>query len=91
MTATQSKQRIRTCVSCGAKQGKTTLMRIVRTADGVIFDPSGRLAGRGAYVCNIDCLRTAYTKGGLNRALKMKVCDKDFERIENDMQASLAG
>jgi predicted RNA-binding protein YlxR (DUF448 family) len=35
-----------------------------------MFDPTGRLAGRGAYVCHdSDCLSDAITKGALTRAL----------------------
>jgi len=44
----------------------------VRTADGsVIIDPTGRMPGRGAYVCDQESCRTqAITKGALGRALK---------------------
>jgi uncharacterized protein len=47
-------------------------MRVVRTPDGhVVHDETGRLAGRGAYVCrSADCLDRAIAKGALSRALK---------------------
>jgi hypothetical protein len=36
-----------------------------------VFDPTGRLAGRGAYVCqDADCLTKAIDKGALTRALE---------------------
>jgi predicted RNA-binding protein YlxR (DUF448 family) len=36
----------------------------------VVFDASGRMNGRGAYVCvGTDCLTIAITKGALKRAL----------------------
>ncbi len=36
----------------------------------MLEDPSGRMAGRGAYVCQDGaCRATALTKGGLARAL----------------------
>ncbi len=36
----------------------------------VVVDPSGRLAGRGAYVCDDPaCIAKALTKGALGRAL----------------------
>jgi uncharacterized protein len=43
----------------------------VRTPTGeVVLDPTGRLAGRGAYVCHdTDCLAIAIKKGALTRAL----------------------
>jgi predicted RNA-binding protein YlxR (DUF448 family) len=35
------------------------------------MDDTGRLAGRGAYVCpNTDCLTIAITRGALSRALE---------------------
>ena len=50
-------------------------MRIVRTPDGtVVADDTGRLAGRGAYVCRTAaCLTIANTKGALTRALEIPV------------------
>jgi predicted RNA-binding protein YlxR (DUF448 family) len=43
---------IRTCVSCGAKQGKGELIRLALNRRGqVIRDDQGTLQGRGAYVC----------------------------------------
>jgi uncharacterized protein len=47
----------------------------VRTPDGrITLDESGRLAGRGAYVCRTAaCLTIANTKGALSRALKTPV------------------
>jgi len=39
-----------------------------------VFDPTGRLAGRGAYVCHdTDCLSIAITKGALARALETQL------------------
>jgi uncharacterized protein len=58
-------------VACRTPRAKRDLRRIVRTPTGeVMFDPSGRLAGRGAYVCHdSECLNDAITKGALTRAL----------------------
>ncbi len=56
---------------------KRDLLRIVRTPDGrVVIDPTGRLAGRGAYVCDDPVCRTAaVTKSALARALAVPVPD----------------
>ena len=40
----------RTCVGCREVLSKRQLLRIVRTAEGVRVDPTGKLAGRGAYL-----------------------------------------
>ena len=58
-------------------------MRIVRTPDGrVVVDPTGRLAGRGAYVCDQEaCMTRAITKGALGRALKTNLPDAVRESL----------
>jgi uncharacterized protein len=62
----------RSCVACRTSRPKRELLRIVRTPEGgIVTDPSGRLAGRGAYVCDDPaCIERAITKGALARALK---------------------
>jgi predicted RNA-binding protein YlxR (DUF448 family) len=37
------------------------------------IDASGRLPGRGAYVCGEDCYETARKRNAFNRALKSAV------------------
>jgi len=51
------------------------LTRIVRTPDGrVVIDATGRLPGRGAYMCQSDeCRRTALDNGSLQRALEVPI------------------
>jgi hypothetical protein len=58
-------------VICRTARPKRELLRVVRQPDGAVtIDPSGRLAGRGAYVCRHgDCLDVAAQKGALSRAL----------------------
>jgi uncharacterized protein len=65
----------RTCVACRTARAKRELVRIVRTPLGRIEpDPTGRMAGRGAYVCTGGtCLMTAIDKGALARALAVAI------------------
>jgi predicted RNA-binding protein YlxR (DUF448 family) len=73
----------RTCVACRQVQGKRALVRIVRTAGGgVQVDPTGKLAGRGAYLCgNRDCWNMALAQRRLDRALKTKVSADAMARL----------
>ena len=69
-------QPTRTCSACRSKDGKWSLVRVVRLPDagGVVLDPTGQRAGRGAYLCASDaCLTLAFKKGGLARTLKCQV------------------
>ncbi len=83
-------KRIRTCIACGAKSSKTSLQRIVRTPDGdVEYDPRGRAAGRGAYVCSVECLERALKTGRIERSLKTKVSDEQKESVSRAMRKAL--
>jgi predicted RNA-binding protein YlxR (DUF448 family) len=64
---------LRTCVGCGTTRPKRELRRVVRTPDGqVVFDPTGKRAGRGAYVCESpECLELAIKHKKLERALSV--------------------
>ena len=60
-------------MACRTSRPKRELQRVVRTPErDVVFDPTGRLAGRGAYVCHGPaCLELAIKKGALARALEI--------------------
>ena len=62
-------------MACRTARPKRELQRIVRTQGrDVVIDPSGRLAGRGAYVCQgSDCLELATKRGALARALETQL------------------
>ncbi|GIV17238.1 MAG: hypothetical protein KatS3mg022_2673 [Armatimonadota bacterium] len=64
---------IRTCVACRTAAPKRGLMRVVRTPEGnVVVDPTGKKAGRGAYVCpNVSCVQAALKMKKLERSLKV--------------------
>ena len=65
---------MRTCIGCRQAQGKRTLIRLVRTAEGVVIDPTGKAAGRGAYVHDARTCWEAAIKGGrLEQALRTKI------------------
>ena len=69
------KEIIRTCVVCRQPKDKREFVRFVKTQDGTIsFDETGKVAGRGAYVCK-TCLEKATKTHALNRAFKTQVDD----------------
>ena len=78
--------RQRSCIGCGKQDSKAALSRIVRNCDGdVVFDPGGRMAGRGAYVCSVACLSKAGKTRKLDRALRTSVSKEVFERIAGEI------
>ena len=60
------------------------MVRIVRTPEGnVVVDPTGKRAGRGAYLCpNYDCWTRALQRGSLAHALKTEIAAADRAELE---------
>jgi len=73
----------RTCVACGEVRPKRELVRLVRVAGGgVEVDPSGKKAGRGAYLCPaLDCWQTGLKKGRLEHVLRTTLTEDNRERL----------
>ncbi len=62
---------LRTCVCCRNSYPKQQLIRIVRTPEGEVkVDETGKMNGRGAYVCKEPSCA--------NRMLKAKFLNKIF-------------
>ncbi|HCL79449.1 MAG TPA: DUF448 domain-containing protein [Synergistaceae bacterium] len=59
------------------------MLRIVRTPEGeVVIDPSGKLPGRGAYVCLRDeCVLAAEKRDALSKALKVSFDHDLYARL----------
>ena len=76
----------RTCVGCREVLAKRSLIRVVRTEEGLKIDPGGKMAGRGAYLHNQrSCWRNGM-KGGLAHALKMELTEKDLNILMDYME-----
>ena len=76
----------RTCVGCRTVMGKRQLVRLVRTEQGVLIDPTGKRAGRGAYVHERRSCWDAGLNGSLARALKVELNAADRERLQAHAQ-----
>lgn len=72
----------RTCVGCRTVLAKRQLVRVVRTPDGVQVDPTGKLAGRGAYLHDRRSCWDTGLKGGLAHALKAELKPAERERLQ---------
>ena len=75
----------RTCVGCREVLPKRKMIRLVKTSDGVQIDPTGKLAGRGAYLHDRrDCWERGL-KGALGHALKTSLTEADRAQLEEFM------
>ncbi len=78
---------MRQCVGCRELKNKKDLMRILRTPDNnVIFDDTGRMNGRGAYICpSVECLKKARKTKAIERSLDISIPDEVYDTIERQM------
>jgi uncharacterized protein len=77
----------RTCVGCHTVRAKRTLVRVVRTPEGVMVDPTGKLNGRGAYLHNSRSCWERGLSGALKNALKVELTTEDEQRLEAFMDS----
>jgi len=75
----------RTCVGCRTVLPKRALIRLVRRPEGVQIDPTGKLAGRGAYLhASRSCWKKGL-KGSLASAMKIDLTPDDIQRLQRFM------
>ena len=74
-------------MGCREVLPKRKMIRIVRTADGVQIDPTGKLAGRGAYLHDRRECWERGLKGALSHALKTALTQGDRARLEEFMNS----
>jgi uncharacterized protein len=78
---------LRTCVGCRLTLPKRSLIRVVRRPDGVFIDPTGKVAGRGAYLHNVRSCWERGLKGALANALKSEITAVDRNRLTIFMES----
>lgn len=80
----KNKKPIRTCIACRQEFEKNQLVRIVKTPEGEFkVDYSGKLNGRGAYLCGApECVKKLKKNKLLNRAFGMEISAETYSAIE---------
>jgi predicted RNA-binding protein YlxR (DUF448 family) len=83
---------LRTCIVCQEKHPKRELIRVVRRPEGVIeLDPTGKLSGRGAYLCrDCECWEPVLVQRQLQKALQCKVTPEDVAALRLAAEPLLA-
>ena len=80
---------LRQCVGCREMKPKRELIRVVRRTDGTVgLDFSGKVNGRGAYLCpNPECLKKAQRSRALERSLETPIPQEVYDRLAREMEA----
>ena len=78
----------RQCMGCRERKAKKDMIRVVRTTEGTVsLDFSGKLNGRGAYVCpNMECLKKAQKSRSLERCLEIEIPQQVYDRLTREME-----
>ena len=73
----------RTCMGCNEKKDKNELIRIVKNKNNNLnIDKTGKLQGRGAYICNnISCLEKVIKSYRLERVLETKISEDVYNEL----------
>ena len=83
----EKKVPMRTCIACRQSKPKKELIRIVRNKDGeYAVDRTGRLNGRGAYVCDDKaCFEKIIKRRLLSHAFETEVPAEVYASIEEGL------
>ncbi len=79
---------MRMCTGCREMKPKKELIRVVKTTEGDIrLDATGKLNGRGAYICkSSECLARAEKSNAFSRAFETKVDGEIYRRLEEELK-----
>lgn len=77
----------RQCLGCRQMKPKNELVRIIRTPlDEIQLDVTGKMNGRGAYICREKaCFDKAVKSKAVDRALKMNVPEEIYLSIGREL------
>ena len=80
----------RQCMGCRERKAKKEMIRVVRGTDGsVSLDFSGKLNGRGAYICpQPECLKKARKAKSLDRSLEVPIPEEVYARLAQEMEGA---
>lgn len=78
---------LRKCIGCNEMKNKKDMIRVIRTSENEVkLDATGKMNGRGAYICfSQECLKNAIKTKGLERSLKMRIPQEIYDRLEKEM------
>ena len=77
---------MRMCICCREMKPKKEMLRIVRNENGIKVDTTGKLNGRGAYVCNgADCLTKLGKAKILNKVFSCEIEPSVYRSIEEEL------
>ncbi|MFT3841773.1 MAG: YlxR family protein [Myxococcaceae bacterium] len=81
----------RSCLGCGKKRPKGSLLRLVLNKNHQLqIDGPQTAPGRGAYLCGKGCLKAAIKRKAFQRAFRGRVEPLDERDLEERLQSAEA-
>lgn len=83
----------RMCVVCKSKRDKKDLLRVVLLPDGSVeFDPTGKKAGRGSYLCrSTECITAELKAHKLSRGLHHAINGEELKALAESILKECEG
>lgn len=73
----------RLCVACRTSKPKKELIRIVKVDDNFVIDRTGKLNGRGSYICDCqECIEKLIKQKVLNKVFKCNISNDIYEKLK---------
>lgn len=78
---------MRKCTGCGQMKPKKDLVRVIKDENlEVKMDLTGKLNGRGAYVCrSMECLNKAIKTKAIERSLQIKIDEDVYDKLKAEL------
>lgn len=77
----------RQCIGCQEMKGKKEMIRVIKSPlDEIMLDSTGKMNGRGAYICkHRECFDKAVKSKALERSMKMAIPDTVYEILKKEL------
>ncbi len=81
---------LRRCIGCMQSKSKKELYRIVKLSENsACFDKTGKMSGRGTYICSIECLNKAIKTKKIDRELNVSLDNATCEQLLIDINTNI--
>lgn len=79
----EKKVPMRMCIVCRESKPKKDLIRIVKNDEVFNIDKTGKLNGRGSYICNSEeCLSKLCKQKVLNKVFRCNINQEVYDRLK---------
>lgn len=78
---------MRKCTGCGELKPKKELIRVIKNGNSeAMLDLTGKMNGRGAYVCrSMECLTKAIKTKAVERSLQISISQEVYDKLKAEL------